>query len=251
MSATPGVIHGGPPDEMSVRQRLYLWLCGIFITSLIIADITGSKFFHFGTINIFGREIAIEHSVGMFCFPITFLLTDLLNEYYGKKGARRATWLALSMAAFAFVLIYLARAAPAAPPGRTFIAEEKFDAVFAMSQRLYIASLAAFLVGQMCDIFVFTALKVVTRGRMLWLRATGSTVISQALDSLTVSFVLGFGTTLADGSRATLPFILETAAKGYALKFVIAVGITPLIYLGHGLMHRVFGLKPLPPQWQN
>ncbi len=237
-----------PPYAMNMQQRLYLWLCGIFITSLIIADITGSKFFHFGTLRLLGKEIPIEHSVGMFAFPITFLLTDLLNEYYGKKGARRATWLALTMAAFSFALIYIARSAPEAPPGRTFIAEESFDAVFAMSQRLYIASLTAFLLGQMCDIFVFSALKVLTRGRLLWLRATGSTLISQAIDSLTVSFVLGFATTLADGSKATISFILETAAKGYTLKFAIAIAITPLIYIGHGVLHRVFGLSPMPPE---
>lgn len=243
---TPDPLH--PPYTMSVQQRLYLWLAGIFVTSLIIADLTGSKFFSFGSVGLFGYTLRIEHSVGMFAFPITFLLTDLLNEYYGKKAARRVTFLGLAMAAFAFGLIYLARSAPPAPPGRTFIDESMFDAVLGMSQRLYIASLSAFLIGQLTDIWVFHLLKRLTRGRMLWLRATGSTVVSQAIDSLVISFVLGYGSKLADGSDATMAFILETAAKGYALKFVIAISITPLIYAGHAVMHRVLGLAPLPAQ---
>jgi len=244
----------GPPDPlhtpytMSVQQRLYLWLSGVFVTSLIVADLTGSKFFSFGSVSALGYTLRIEHSVGMFAFPITFLLTDLLNEYYGKKAARRITFLGLGMAAFSFALIYLARIAPPAPAGRSFIDEDKFDAVLGMSQRLYIASLSAYLVGQLTDIWVFHLLKRITGGRQLWLRATGSTIVSQAIDSLVISFVLGFGSKLADGSDATVAFMLETAAKGYALKFIIAVLITPLIYAGHALMHRFFGLVPLPAE---
>lgn len=239
---------GAPPYAMNTQQRLYLWLAAAFCTALIIADITGSKFFHFGIFRAFGFAIPLEHSVGMLSFPLTFLLTDLLNEYYGKRGARRVTYLGLGMAAFAFLLIYIARIAPPAAPDRTFIKEEHFQAVFAMSQRLYIASLTAYTLGQLTDIFIFGVLKRLTRGRMLWLRATGSTVVSQAIDSLTISFVLGLGATLADGSTATIPFILETAAKGYMLKFVIAVLVTPFIYIGHGIMHRLFGLNPMPPE---
>lgn len=233
------------PHGLSLQQRVYLWLAGLFVTSLLVADITGSKFFHFGEVGLFGRTMALEHSVGMFAFPVTFLLTDLVNEYYGSKGARRITFLGLGMAAYAFLLIYAARVAPPAAPGRTFIAEESFDAVFAMSNRLYVASLTAFLLGQMTDIGMFWVFKKLTKGRMLWLRATGSTVVSQAIDSLTISFVLGYGTVLASGETATTGFILETAAKGYGLKVAIAVAITPLIYVGHGVMHRFFGLRPV------
>src|SRR5688572_16237591 len=83
------------PYVMSFQQRLYLWLAGIFITSLIVANLIGAKFFYFGSVSLFGFELRIEHSVGMFAFPVTFLLTDLLNEYYGRKGARRVTFLGL------------------------------------------------------------------------------------------------------------------------------------------------------------
>ncbi len=249
MSKQGGSVETGlrteAPHGLSLQQRVYLWLAGIFVTSLLVADITGAKFFHFGEVPLLGYSVALEHSVGMFAFPVTFLLTDLVNEYYGSKGARRITFLGLGMAAYAFVLIYLARLAPPAPAGRTFVEEEHFQSVFAMSNRLYVASLTAHLVGQMSDIGMFWVFKKLTKGRMLWLRATGSTVVSQALDSLTISFVLGYGTALASGEKATTGFILETAAKGYGLKFAIAVGITPLIYVGHGVMKKWFGLRPV------
>jgi uncharacterized integral membrane protein (TIGR00697 family) len=241
---TPDPLH--TPYVMSVQQKLYLWVSGFFVTALIIANLVGAKFFHFGSVHLFGFELRIEHSVGMFAFPFTFLLTDLLNEYYGTKGARRVTFVGLGTSVFALGLISLARIAPAAPEGRTFVREEAFQAVFATGGIMIVASLTAYVLGQLTDIWVFHLLKKVTSGRLLWLRATGSTVVSQAIDSLTISLVLGYGSMLADGTKASLPFMLETAAKGYALKFAIALAITPLIYVGHGVMERVFGLRALP-----
>lgn len=238
--------HDFASDRLSLRARLYLWLAGFFVTSLIIANIIGSKFFYFGDVFTIGSwTLRIEHSIGMLPFPITFLLTDLLNEYYGKRGARRVTYLGLALSAYAFGLIWLARAVPEAPPGRTFVDEGMFDTVLGTSGVMIIASLAAYTVGQLCDIAVFGLIKRLTGGRMLWLRATGSTVVSQFLDSLTISFVLLYFAPLASGEQASFGFALETAAKGYALKFVIAIAMTPLIYLGHGLLSRVFGLTPV------
>ncbi len=239
----PDPLH--PPYVMSVQQRLYLWLAGIFVTSLLVANLIGAKFFSFGSVDVLGLELHLEHSVGMFAFPVTFLLTDLLNEYYGKKGARRVTFLGLGTSVFALVLIQAAIHAPSAPPARTFVDPEVFRKVFGTGAVMIVASLTAYMLGQMTDIWVFHLLKKVTRGRLLWLRATGSTVVSQAIDSLAISLVLGYGSMLASGAPASLPFMLETAAKGYTLKFVIAVAITPLIYVGHGVFERVFGLRPL------
>lgn len=236
------------PQPMAPAQRLYLWLAGLFITALLVANIVGPKFFHFGTLRLGSIEVHIEHSVGMFAFPVTFLLTDLLNEYYGKNGARRVTYLGLAMSLFAFLLIYLGTIAPPAPENRTFVPEEQFDRVLGASGRMIIASMVAYLIGQFTDIAMFAFMKRLTRGRLIWLRATGSTIVSQFVDSLCIMTVLYFFQRLADGERPDLAFTLIAALKGYSIKFGIAVLITPLIYVGRALVQSLFGLAPLPPE---
>ncbi|MBL0920818.1 MAG: queuosine precursor transporter [Phycisphaerales bacterium] len=231
-------------ERMPFRDVVYLWLAGVFVTSLLVANLVGSKFFWFGDLPVLGRSIPIEHSVGMFAFPVTFLLTDLVNEYYGKKGARRITWLGLGMSLYVYAMLWLAREAPPAPPGRTYIDEQMFDAVFGASRWLIVASLTAYTAGQLCDIFLFGVIRRLTGGRMIWLRATGSTVVSQFVDSLVISFVLMSVQPLADGSRASFAFMLETAVKGYVLKAAVAVAVTPLIYLGHAILKGWLGLRP-------
>jgi uncharacterized integral membrane protein (TIGR00697 family) len=220
---------------MDLRHRLFLYLTATFVTALVVADIIGGKFALVGGVPV---------SVGMIPFPVTFVLTDLINEYWGKQGARRVTFVGLAMAAFAFVVILVSRLLPVSP--RSPLPQPVFDQVFGLSNRLYVASLTAYVVGQLSDIYVFNLIKRVTAGKLLWLRATGSTVISQAIDTLVVNFVLLWGSTLADGSHADLRYILQIAATGYGIKFVIAVALTPLIYAGHGVMHRRFGLTPMP-----
>jgi queuosine precursor transporter len=240
-----GLPSNTAPGDFDARTRVYIWLTAIFVTCLLIADITGSKFFHFGLFTI-GSYTFVTHSAGMLSFPITFLLTDLVNEYYGKRGARRMTYIGLAMAALAFLLIVAARKLP--PASGSPIPQETFEAVFAMSNRLYIASLTAYFFGQLADIFLFGVLKRLTAGRMVWLRATGSTVVSQALDSFLVSTILLYGVARPDGTPWGLPDIMEVAATGYILKFFIAVGLTPVIYLGRRIIHDRFGLQPLPPE---
>ena len=243
-----------PHESFDVRTHVYLWLSGLFITSLLIADITGSKFFHFDLFTVslpwIGSYNFVTHSVGMFAFPITFLLTDLVNEYYGKRAARRLTYLGLAMSGFAFLLIFAGRKASVSEISP--ISQDAFDAVFAMSNRLYIASLTAYFVGQMCDIWTFSAIKTLTNGKWVWLRATGSTVISQAIDSFLVTSILFFSTINPKTHAAyTWHEIIETAATGYILKFLIAIGLTPVIYLGRWIIRTYFGMVPRPPQHQD
>ncbi len=232
---------------MSVQQRLYVWLTAFSVACLLIADIVGIKLFHIPLpFKLFGYD-AIEHTCGMLTFPVTFLLTDLINEYYGAKGARRVTYIGLAMAAFVFVIMNLAQWMPYLDAPFN-IKQESFDAVFGSAKLMYVASMAAYLVGQLADIAVFKALKRATGGKLLWLRATGSTVISQFLDSFVVSYIaFGIGKTMTGQTGATFPEVLKIAATGYTLKFVLAVCITPLIYLGRGILHRWFGLIPAPP----
>jgi uncharacterized integral membrane protein (TIGR00697 family) len=242
-----------PPYAMNTQQRVYLWLACFFVTSLIVADIIGVKLFRiplpFTIPTPRGQVDALVHTCGMLTFPLTFLLTDLINEYYGRRGARRVTYIAFTMAIFAFAVINLALAMPFLDAPYN-VSPEAFNAIFSSARIMYVASLAAFLVGSLADIAVFGFLKALTRGKMLWLRATGSTVISQLIDSFIVTYLaFGVGRQLVGGDPPPMPFpeILKTAITGYTLKFVIAIAITPLIYAGHGIMKRWFALEPLPP----
>jgi uncharacterized integral membrane protein (TIGR00697 family) len=207
---------------MDRKQKFYIWLTGIFVAALVTSDLIGGKFF---------RVAGLDLSVGMIPFPLTFLLTDIVNEFYGTEGARRLTFVGLGVALFVFAIINLAIALPVSPESP--MAGDQFKAVFGWSVRLYIASLTAYVIGQLLDISIFFALRKVTGHRLLWLRSTGSTVLSQAVDTLVVNFVLLMGT-------KSMAFILATARNSYLVKLGLAVSLTPLIYAGHALMRRHF-----------
>jgi uncharacterized integral membrane protein (TIGR00697 family) len=221
---------------MDRKQRLFVYLTGIFVAALLVSDLIGGKFF---------RVAGLDFSVGLIPFPLTFLLTDIVNEFYGTEGARRLTYVGLMTAVFVFAVINLAIYLPTSPESP--LAGDVFQKVIGSSVRLYIASLVAYLVGQLLDISIFFLVRRVTGERFLWLRSTGSTIVSQAIDSLTVSFVF------LSGSKSIV-YILQTARNGYLVKLALAVGLTPVIYLGHGILHRHFHVKevmvhdPVPPE---
>lgn len=233
-------LGGSPPTapEFTRAHLLYVWLAAFFSACLIMADIVGVKLFKIGS---------VEHTCGMLTFPLTFLITDLVNEYYGKKATRRMTYIAFVMALFAFGVLNVAQAMPYLDAPFN-VSKRSFDEVLGSSKLMYLASLAAYLVGQLTDVTVFGFMKRVTGGKLLWLRATGSTVISQVVDSLVVTTLYWKAKEFQTGEPATMATILKFAATGYVLKFFLAVGVTPLIYAGHALMHRAFGLAPLPPE---
>jgi queuosine precursor transporter len=210
---------------MDRKQRLYLWLATLFVAALLVADLIGGKFFRIG---------AVDLSVGMLAFPLTFVLTDVLNEFYGPVGARRVTYLGLGAAVFAFLVIQISIALPVSPESP--LAQGAFATVFGWSARLYVASLTAYTAGQLLDITIFGLLRRATGHRMLWLRATGSTLVSQLIDTLVVNFVLL-------GGLKSVPFILGVVRDSYGLKILIAVALTPLIYLLHALVVRLLGAR--------
>lgn len=229
--------------DLSTRTKVFVVLTAVFVTALLIADLTGGKFFRLGLFRVGDFEF-VTHSVGMLSFPVTFLLTDLINEYYGARAARFVTLVGLGCAALAFGLVLAGRLMPVAPESP--LPQEAFALVFGMSNRLYVASLSAYLLGQLADIALFGLLKRATGGRWVWLRATGSTVVSQALDSFVVTFVLFWGVQTAGGEIPGTAALLRIAATGYILKFVLALAMTPLVYLGRWFMHARLGLAPLP-----
>jgi queuosine precursor transporter len=204
------------------KQKFYIWLTAIFVAALITSDLIGAKFF---------RVAGFDLSVGMIPFPLTFLLTDIVNEFYGTEGARRLTFVGLGVAVFVFAIINLSIALPTSPESP--MAGDLFKSVYGWSSRLYIASLTAYLIGQLLDISVFLFLRKLTGHRFLWLRATGSTALSQLVDTMVVNFVLLAGT-------KSMHFILITVRNSYVIKLAIAVALTPLIYAGHALLRRHF-----------
>ena len=202
-------------------QVLYLWLAGLFVAALVTADLIGGKMFRLGGVDL---------SVGMLSFPLTFVLTDVLNEFYGPRGARRVTFLGLGSAIFALAVIQLAIALPTSPESP--LAGPDFSRVLGWSGRLFVASLSAYVLGQLLDISVFALLRRMAHGRLLWLRATGSTLVSQLLDTVVVTSLL-----LAGAKPAG--YIAAVIRDSYIVKVVIAIALTPVIYGIHALVLRL------------
>jgi len=214
----------------SREQRAYVFLTALFVAALVTGDFIGGKFF---------VVAGLSFSAGIIPFPLTFVLTDVVNEIYGRQGARRMTYAGLLAAVFVWSVINLALALPTFPGSP--ISDAVFRAAFGTSARLYLASLVAYVIGQLLDIAIFQALRRRTGHRLLWLRSTGSTVISQVVDSLTVSFVFLAGV-------RPVGFIVGNAANNYVGKLLMAVLLTPLIYLGHAVLRRHLHPREHGPQ---
>jgi uncharacterized integral membrane protein (TIGR00697 family) len=243
------------PPEFSRAHLLYLWLAAVYVTSLVVANMIGVKLFKVpfgGDFEIpmpwpFKPIDGISHTVGMLPFPVTFVLTDLLNEYYGSKSARRVVYVAFAMGALTFAFLWIARLLPTLEGIPGTASHEAFEMIFGSASKMYIASLLAFLAGSILDIFVFRLFKSMTGGKYVWLRATGSTVIAQVFDSFLVTVLFfRFGNMVSGLEPAPWGAILEIAMTGYVLKFVIAIALTPAIYAGRWMIREWVGLKPLP-----
>jgi hypothetical protein len=223
--------------RLDARLTLFLTLVGVFLTSLLLGNLVAGKVVQ---LPLGGASFAM--SAGEIPFPLTFVLTDVLNEFYGKRVIRRVTLLGFAMTGLAFAMIHVAVAAPwvaaAHEPGWGGLSPSAFDAVFSGATRIQVASMCAFLTGQLVDITLFHLLRRATRGRMLWLRATGSTVVSQLLDTVLVT-TIGFAGTVPDG------VLVEMMGTSYLVKLGIAVALTPLIYGLHALLERRWGLAPV------
>jgi hypothetical protein len=223
--------------RLSRPQKLYVVCAAIFITALVVAEATASKLFTVFqlpfTLSILGEDFTeVVMTAGVIAFPVTFIITDLLNEYFGKAGIKFVTYLGVVMIIFEFAIIQATMAVPTASispvPG------EAFDVVFGASGRIILGSIVAYLLGQLVDISLFHWLRKKTEGKHLWLRATGSTLGSQFIDTFVVLFVAFYG-------PMTLQAIIAVTLFNYGYKFLVAVVITPVIYLAHWLIDRYLG----------
>lgn len=205
---------------------------------LVVGDLIGGKLTSF---HLFGREWVF--SVGQLAFPITFILTDILNEFYGRAVIRRVTFIAFVMVALTFVIIYVAGALPWASftklDGWNGVTSDHFDPVFTQATRIQLSSMVAFLIANLVDISVFFVLKRATGNRFLWLRATGSTAVSQLIDTTVITALAFYG-------NVTLEQYVTMVVTSYLIKLTAAIGVTPIIYGLHSLIEHRFGIEPAP-----
>ncbi len=246
-------------DNLSRKKNnLFILLAGIFITNTIIAEMIGNKIFSFeetvgltpGFINLFGFRPEFNLTAGVVIWPVVFIFTDIINEYFGKKGVRHLSFLAVGMIAYSFLVIWLVSGLSPAEfwlqvnakdlDGNDFDVNYAFNKIFIQSNRIIIGSMAAFLVAQLLDVLVFQHLRRFSEGKMVWLRATGSTLVSQLVDSFVV-LTLAFYILAPAQYRWTLTQVGEVGISNYIYKFVIAIALTPLIYLGHYFIDRYLG----------
>jgi uncharacterized integral membrane protein (TIGR00697 family) len=236
------------------KQNLYIILCAIFITNAVLAELIGIKIFSleetlgFEPVNlkILGYTLDFNLTAGVLIWPVVFITTDIINEYFGKPGVKKISFITVGMIIYVFLVITLVtNVSPAQfwldvnaqdDAGNKFDINYAFNTVYTQGLGIIIGSLTAFLIAQLLDVFVFHRLRKVTGNRLLWLRATGSTLVSQLVDSfvvLIIAFYI-FG-------NWSIPQVVSVAIINYIYKFVVAIALTPLIYLGHYLIDNYLG----------
>ena len=219
------------------RQLVYFVLGGFFLTNALLGELTGGKLFALPELDLrLLRLPSVVLSIGVIPWPVVFITTDLINEYFGRAGVRRLTYLAVAMISYSFVILFLATLVPAWE--KSPVADAVFTRVFGQSMWIIVGSIVAFLIAQLLDVLIFQALKRRTGARMLWLRATGSTVFSQLIDTLVILFIAFRVPTMMKlpGYDMTTEDFLRVAAGNYGYKLAIAILITPLIYLAHAII---------------
>jgi uncharacterized integral membrane protein (TIGR00697 family) len=228
---------------------LLLFLTAFFVSNALVAEFIGIKIFSvektFGlaplNFSLWGVEnLSINMSAGILNWPLVFIMTDLVNEYFGYRGVRALTRLAIFFIAYAFGIVYMAIYVA---PADIWVNSEldlnrAFGFIFGQGLWNIFASLTAFAVSQWIDVMVFHFIRRRTGEKKLWLRATGSTVLSQIIDSFIVTFILFYF-----NPNFSLPFmqVLAISIVGYSYKFVIALATTPLLYIAHAIIERYLG----------
>jgi uncharacterized integral membrane protein (TIGR00697 family) len=217
-------------------QKLYLYLAGLFITSLVVSNLIFQKFFFWYPfdVTIFGTRL-FELSVGILPYPITFLITDLISEIYGRKSANRVVIAGIFASFFSIGILWLAGVVPAIDSSP--VDNATFQEVFALSPLAVLASMIAYLSAQFIDIRIYHFWKDLTKGKHLWLRNNFSTFSSQIIDSTTVILLLcTFG---------VLPWdlFLGLVISSIIFKVMIAAIDTPFLYLFVWLIRDKYSLK--------
>ncbi|HAA13187.1 MAG TPA: hypothetical protein DCE41_16450 [Cytophagales bacterium] len=239
----------------SKENSLFIVLSGIFLTNALLAELIGVKIFSLektlglppARIPMFGDWVLnFDLTAGVLLWPVVFITTDIINEYFGKKGVRRISFLTVGFIAYSFLIIVVVTAVTPAdfwldinaedPEGNAFNMEYAFRKIFRQGGWIIVGSIIAFLIGQLLDAFVFQKIRKVTKGKRLWLRATGSTLISQFVDSFVVLWIAFY-----IGANWTVQQWFSVALVNYMYKFVIAVALTPTLYIAHNIIDKYLG----------
>lgn len=231
------------------RNRLYLFLCFIFLTNAILAEIIGVKIFSLEKwLSLPPAQVALPFdfvldfnlTAGVVIWPIVFVTSDLINEYFGKKGLKQVSYLTAGFIVYAFLIIFFTTTLPPADfwldinkslSGKDFNINTAFSLIFRQGLGIILGSITAFLIGQLVDTHSFHYIKNITGNKRLWLRATGSTLISQFIDSFVVLWIAFY----AFGNWP-LKMVIAVGMINYLYKFVVAVALTPVLYGAHSLI---------------
>lgn len=237
------------------KNTLFIVLTGIFLTNALLAEMIGVKIFSAeSTLALPPAQIALfgdfvldfNLTAGAVIWPIVFITTDVINEYFGKKGVKKISYLTVAFIAYSFIVIYLVtELAPAEfwlqvnnadQKGNYFNIDFAFQKIFRQGLGIIIGSLIAFLIGQLLDVVVFQKLRRITGNSKIWLRATGSTLVSQFVDSFVVLFIAFyiFG-------NWPMAQVLAVGIVNYIYKFSVAIILTPVLYLAHYLIDNYLG----------
>ena len=232
--------------------RLFVGLAAFFCVNALLAEFIGVKIFALEDTlgiaplewNLFGQTGSLSFTAGTLLWPIVFIMTDTVNEYFGRRGVRLISWLAAGLIlygfAFAYIAIHLAPASwwvGAATAQGVPDYQVAYAAVFGQGMWIIWGSLIAFLAGQLIDVSVYHRIRRRTGDRHAWLRATGSTAISQVVDSfvvLYIAFVIG-------PQHWSMSLFLAVATLNYAYKMLAAIALIPLLYLARAGIHRYLG----------
>lgn len=242
-------------DNSSKKNSLFILLSTLFITNALIAEVIGAKILSVEKILnipplalpfIGDSALNLEMSVGVLIWPIVFILSDIINEYFGRSGVKRISIIGAGMIAYAFLIIYISTETPPAdfwlqnnsvdPTGNPMNINFAYSTIFRQGLGIIVGSIIAFLVGQLVDAYTFHYLRVLTQHKWLWLRATGSTVVSQLVDSFLILFIAFY--LLGNWS---LNQVIAVGLIQYLYKIFLAIVLTPLIYLMHGIIDKYLG----------
>ena len=232
--------------------RLFIFLSGLFLTNALMAEFIGVKIFALEDSlglspldwRLFGQSGSLSFTTGVMLWPVVFIMTDIINEYFGVRGVRFISWLAVGFIAYAFLFAYLAIHLAPASWWTTVYAnhgvpdmQAAFAAVFGQGLWTIGGSITAFLIGQLIDVAIFHRIRTVTGERWIWFRATASTAVSQLVDSfvvLYIAFVLG-------PQQWPINQFLAVGTLNYCYKMLMAVLLIPLIYIGRHAIEGYLG----------
>ncbi len=219
-------------SSLVIQERVFLACAGIFIASLVAGNLIFKKFFTWSPFDVYTFNI----SVGILPYPVTFLITDIVSEIYGKKRADQIVISGFIASLFVVVLILIADALPVYE--NSPITSDTFHQVFGLAAHAVFASMTAYLTAQFIDIRLFHFWKRLTKGRHLWLRNNASTIVSQFVDSFLVIFLLCYFNAI---EWSEFYYLVENS---FLFKLLVALVDTPLFYLANHYLRKLMALQP-------